>query len=60
MDHELWQQLLKEADKTGDGAITYEEFSETMQEMIHKSWLRPMDRSPSKSPTKFSQTINSL
>ena len=56
MDDELWQQLLKEADKNGDGAISFDEFSETMQEMIRKSWLRPLDRSPSKSPTKFSMT----
>lgn len=27
MDEQLWQQLLKEADKNGDGVISYDEFS---------------------------------
>ena len=58
MDQELWQQLLKEADRNGDGMVSFEEFSLTMKDMVRKSWLRVQDRSisPSKScsPSKFS------
>lgn len=49
MDKELWQKILDEADKTGNGKVTFEEFQATMKAMIHKSWLRKGDRSPSKS-----------
>jgi len=27
MDDELWQQLLKEADKNGDGQVSFDEFT---------------------------------
>ena len=40
MDNELWEQLLREADKTGDGMINFDEFSQTMKQMVRKSWLR--------------------
>lgn len=55
IDEEMWQQLLKEADKNGDGAVNFEEFRSTMKDMVRKSWLRVQDRSisPSRSPTKF-------
>tara|TARA_B110001450_G_C17593878_1_gene470030 strand:- start:68 stop:259 length:192 start_codon:yes stop_codon:yes gene_type:complete len=43
MDDELWKHLLKEADKNGDGKVSYEEFSETMNDMVRKSWLRECD-----------------
>jgi hypothetical protein len=43
---------LNEADINGDGKVTFDEFKQTMQAMIRKSWLRRGDRSPSKSPNK--------
>jgi hypothetical protein len=43
MDENLWKQLLKEADKNGDGVVSYDEFSLTMNEMVRKSWLRECD-----------------
>ena len=49
MTDELWQQILLEADKDGDGKIGFEEFEGAMKEMFRKSWLRKCDRSPSKS-----------
>lgn len=55
MDDELWKQLLKEADKTGDGKVSYDEFSQTMNDMVRKSWLRECDRSPSRSPIKMNE-----
>ena len=58
MDNELWKQLLKEADKNGDGVVSYDEFSLTMNDMVRKSWLRECDQSPSRSmsPVKMRDT----
>ena len=64
VDQELWQVILDEADKNGDGKVSFEEFQQTMQAMIHKSWLRKCDRSPtkssirSKSPSKSPDKIS--
>lgn len=33
-DERLWQQIMKEVDKNGDGAITMDEFSEVMNKVI--------------------------
>lgn len=52
VDQELWQAILDEADRNGDGKVSFEEFQHTMQAMIHKSWLRKGDRSPTKSSMK--------
>lgn len=52
MDGQLWEELLEEADKNRDGVISFDDFSQTMNEMVRKSWLRRCDRSPSKSPVK--------
>jgi predicted transcriptional regulator len=49
MDEDLWKQLLLEADRSGDGKVTFEEFRVVMREMVRKSWLRVADRSPEKS-----------
>ena len=49
MDEELWKHLLMEADRSGDGKVTFEEFRAVMREMVRKSWLRAADRSPEKS-----------
>jgi hypothetical protein len=51
MDGDLWEELLKETGKDGDGVITFDDFENTMN-MVRKSWLRRCDRSPSKSPRK--------
>jgi calcium-dependent protein kinase len=37
MDNDIWQQLLKEADMNGDGAVSEGEFTEAMCNMIRKS-----------------------
>ena len=52
MNCQLWEELLQEAGKNKDGAINFEDFSQTMNDMVRKSWLRRCDRSPSKSPVK--------
>lgn len=49
MNDELWAQILSEADKDGDGQISFSEFEAAMKEVFRKSWLRKCDRSPSKS-----------
>ena len=49
MDEDLWKHLLMEADRSGDGKVTFEEFRAVMREMVRKSWLRVADRSPDKS-----------
>ena len=38
-----------EADRSGDGKVTFEEFRAVMRTMVRKSWLRAADRSPEKS-----------
>ena len=37
MNTEIWEQLLVEADKNGDGVVSENEFAEAMCEMIRKS-----------------------
>ena len=43
---------MEEADKDRDGVISFNDFEQTMNEMVRKSWLRRADRSPSKNPVK--------
>jgi|DEB0MinimDraft_12_1074336.scaffolds.fasta_scaffold17443_3 hypothetical protein len=49
MNSELWNQILLEADRNGDGQIGFDEFEQAMKDVFRKSWLRKCDRSPSKS-----------
>jgi len=42
-DSVVWEQILQEADRSGRGKICFEDFSQTMTEMIRKSWLRKAD-----------------
>lgn len=58
MDENLWKQLLKEADKNGDGVVSYDEFSLTMNEMVRKSWLRECDQSPSRSKSPIKMNLS--
>ena len=37
MDNDIWEQLLIEADKNGDGAVSEDEFTEAMCNMIRNS-----------------------
>ena len=37
MDKDIWQELLKEADRNGDGAVSENEFTEAMCTIIRKS-----------------------
>ena len=37
MDKDIWKELLKEADRNGDGAVSEGEFTEAMCTMIRKS-----------------------
>ena len=46
---DLWNTILGEADKKGDGKIDYEDFESAMKDVFRKSWLRKCDQSPSKS-----------
>ena len=43
MNDELWNQILSEADKDGDGKINYNEFESAMKDVFRKSWLRKCD-----------------
>lgn len=36
-DNDIWNSLLSEADKNGDGVVSYEEFSIAMGNMLRKS-----------------------
>jgi len=36
-DNDIWNSLLSEADKNGDGVVSYEEFSTAMGNMLRKS-----------------------
>lgn len=47
MTDDLWEQILYEADKSGDGQISFQEFKMAMKEVFRKSWLRKCDQSPS-------------
>jgi len=37
MDNEVWENLLMEADKNGDGVVSFEEFSDAMGNLLRKS-----------------------
>ncbi len=37
MDSDIWHDLLKEADKNGDGVVSENEFTEAMCNIIRKS-----------------------
>lgn len=37
MDTEIWNNLLAEADKNGDGVVSFDEFSTAMGNMLRKS-----------------------
>ena len=36
MDTEIWDNLLNEADKNGDGVVSFSEFKESMGSLIRK------------------------
>jgi len=40
MDHEMWDNLLDEADKNGDGVVSFEEFNCAMGNLLRKSLNR--------------------
>ena len=40
MNNDIWEQLLIEADKNGDGQFSENEFAEAMSDMIRKSLVR--------------------
>ena len=42
MDNELWEVLLQEADKNGDGVVSFNEFCEAMRQVISNSVHRPV------------------
>jgi Ca2+-binding EF-hand superfamily protein len=37
MDQDVWENLLAEADKNGDGKVSFDEFQEAMANMLRKS-----------------------
>lgn len=37
MDNDVWENLLMEADKNGDGVVSFDEFSEAMGNMLRKN-----------------------
>lgn len=44
MDSDVWNSLLAEADKNGDGVVSYEEFSTAMGNMIRKNLTKKRRR----------------
>ena len=46
MDNDIWEQLLIEADKNGDGAVSEDEFTEAMCNMIRNSLKMKKGKKP--------------
>ncbi len=44
----IWDEIIREVDKNGDGEISYEEFKEMMQKFLMQEELSPLPRRPQK------------
>lgn len=58
MSEDLWNNILDEADKNGDGKIDYDEFESAMKDVFRKSWLRKCDQSPSRSISPCRRSVS--
>jgi Ca2+-binding EF-hand superfamily protein len=47
MDNDVWENLLMEADKNGDGVVSFDEFSEAMGNMLRKNLTKKRRNSQS-------------